>query len=304
MWVYFICCYMYLLYKVFNAFSEKKIHFKMSDLAVAVVIYIVTGAFGLSIGIAGGGMSTDDINVAACIMGFVVYALKTLVFLGACGYLEHYVMGKTEKPLDVFKNKSLVVNILLGVCVIAAGIAGSISEFPVECIPKDLQYIHYYFDDRMLFVSYLIIATVFLFTNVTRESFKIVMKEWKAQDGSFLVGMKILCVVNGAFMKLILFLVWASPWYHSNLLLIQYVVKNEWMYKLKKAFEVLQYDFYKYEMMYILPILTILYVVAVLIKKKVKKVSIGKDLWFGILINAVCFLVDCLGCFLEWICSQ
>lgn len=302
MWVYFICCYMYLLYKVFNAFSEKKVNFKVSALVITAVLGFMGSLFGLGLG--SWDTFTDNINMAACIYGFVVYVFKTLVFLFACAYLEHYVMGKTERMLTVFRNKSLGVLILLGLCVVAPGIAGSISQFPVERIPKDLQYIHYYFDDRMLFVSYVIIAMVFLFTNMTKESLKKVMQEWKTQDGIFLVGMKILCVANGAFMKLLLFLVFASPWYHSNLLLIQYVVKNEWMNKLKKFFGVLQYDFYKYEMMYILPILTILYVVAVFLKKREKQVSIRKDLGFGILMNAVCFFVDCLGCFLEWICSQ
>lgn len=302
MWVYFICCYMYLLYKVFNAFSEKKVNFKVSALVITAVLSFMGSLFGLGLG--SWDTFTDNINMAACIYGFVVYVFKTLVFLFACAYLEHYVMGKTERMLTVFRNKSLGVLILLGLCVVAPGIAGSISQFPVERIPKDLQYIHYYFDDRMLFISYVIIAMVFLFTNMTKESLKKVMQEWKTQDGIFLVGMKILCVANGAFMKLLLFLVFASPWYHSNLLLIQYVVKNEWMNKLKKFFGVLQYDFYKYEMLYILPVLTILYVVAVFRKKREKQVSVRKDLGFGILMNAVCFFVDCFGCVLEWICSQ
>ncbi len=115
-------------------------------------------------------------------------------------------------------------------------------------------------------------------------------KKWKEQDGIALIGIKIVSVLNSVFMKFILLYVWTRPtwWYTSDNSILHFMQMKGW----------------KYELLYIMPIIALVYFAILLSSERHDSKSRKWEVKFALIVNATCFFVDCLGCGFGLICSQ
>lgn len=259
------------------------------------------------------GLTCFGIPILACVWGWIIeagvmqvcnsviekvvlgfgecFGMVLILFVGYC-LLEYYIAGKYPSKLQVFLNKSKGALIVISICMLMSGIGGGLSGLPEEYLHRVLTDINKYLGYWMIFISYGIISITFFATNVTKERFGNELKRWKSQDGKFLVLMKWIVVGTSIGMKTLWFINMAQP------LGITYLsVKYEWIGDLERLAFRMQQDGFKYMMLCIMPLLIVLYIVAVDLKENNSKT----DVVWGCVVFGECLLTGWIGQFLWFV---
>ncbi len=219
-------------------------------------------------------MGFDD-GIAG-VFGFLGCFAIVFLYVWGCCSLEYYIMEEREGKLQVFRDKGNGVMLLLSGCILLSGIAGGIDE---------------YFGYWMIFLSYWIVSIVFVVTNIPGKSLWSALKRWKKKDGIFLLLMKLMAVGTSIYVKTLLFINLAQPNYGS-IIPVKYRIKYEWLSDLDSVLFEMLFEGSKYVFVGLIPCLFVLYVVAALHRKNANK---KRDVIWGIVVLAECFLSGFVG---------
>lgn len=281
---YFMFLLLCLMRKVLSAYSEKETFNSESIGLTCFGIPVLAYVWGwiLEAGLISG---TGTVLIKS-VLGFMeCFGVVFFLIVGCC-LLEYHIMGNLPNALQVLRKKGIRAILVLGICMLLSGVCGGVSYLPEERLYRVLTDINEYFGYWMIFLSYGIVSITFFITNVTRERLGNGLKRWKAQDGLFLLLLKVIIVASSIFVKTLLFINLAQP---SGVTFIS--VKYHWIRELGNLLFRWQYDGFKYWMLYIMPLLIVLYIVAVILKKNKNKT----DVVWGSVVFAECFFTGWIG---------
>lgn len=209
-------------------------------------------------------------NVIRDMFAFASAFLLVLgLVIGFCS-LECQIIGTGKSKRHVFFQKNIfAVFVLLG-SMIVPGVCVGLNEYSEQ----HSGYSFIPISEYMVLWAYLIVTITFFITAKSGKSIKVIMKNWKEQDGVFLVIVKILVILNSIFVKI--FFVMGILYRNSVLLLVFGL--HEWMYEYTNRILRLVDSVLSLQFKAIMPLLLALYIGAVSDKKSKEK---REDVCFG-----------------------
>lgn len=266
---YYMCLLLCVIKNIFGIFSTEKHIDQDSVILTCFVMPILVFLWDITIFLFG---FSDNI-VANRIFGFLGCFLIVFLYVLGCCCLESFVIGKKLSKVQVFREKGIGVKILLSACMLLAGVGGGINV-----------YLGYW----IIFLAYCIVTLVFVITNIPEKSLQKILNSWKEKDGIFLILVKLMVVGTSIYVKTLLFFNLAQPWPDGMYGVLNY----KWVRDLESLLFRMQYYGDKYVFFGLIPCLLVLFVVAVLRRKKTNQ---NIKLIWGIVMLAECFLFGLFG---------
>lgn len=266
---YYMCLLLCVIKDIFGIFSTEKYIDQDSVILTCFVMPILLFLWDITEILFG---FADNI-VANRIFGFLGCFLIVFLYVLGCCCLESFVIGKKVSKVQVFREKGIGVKILLSACMLLAGVGGGINV-----------YLGYW----IIFLAYCIVTLVFVITNIPEKSLQKILNGWKEKDGIFLILVKLMVVGTSIYEKTLLFFNLAQPWPDGMYGVLNY----KWVRDLESLLFRMQYYGDKYVFFGLIPCLLVLFVVAVLRRKKTNQ---NIKLIWGIVMLAECFLFGLFG---------
>lgn len=289
--LYFMFWLLCLMWKVLGAYSEKE---KVDTETIGLTCFgipIIVGVCAWAL--EGMSVLTDSI-IVKCVLGVAECSLVVLAYIGGCFSLEKLIIGMQENKKQAVHRKGIRAEHIICGCILLTGICGGVSTIPEECLYRILQGINEFFGVWMIFLSYWIITIVFVNHIVREKNYMNVLTRWKAQDGPFLMIMKIVIVLYSICTKTLWFMSVAHPIFVTPI-----SVKYDWVDKLDSVLFQVQDKGAKYHLLIVLPILFVLYFAAAIGKRNQKN---KKDMTFGATVLIECVVTGFWG-FILWLGS-